>query len=83
MYSQNKSEINGELLATSSKHIISLISSRDYRLSFDGANILLEGLAAIDISSLTEKSTSFYTQSQAISFLSYGLYESRASFLLR
>jgi hypothetical protein len=62
VYQQNKQDMSGDLLATTSKHIISLVSPRDYRISFDNANVLLAGLSALDLASLSEKSTSLPTQ---------------------
>ncbi len=62
LYQQNKEEMNGDLLAITSKHIVSLISPRDYRISFDNANILLAGLSALNFATLSEKSTNLSTQ---------------------
>jgi hypothetical protein len=51
-----------ELVATVSRHIVSLVSARDYRLSYDRAAVLLASLTALDVSPLSEKSTSAATQ---------------------
>jgi hypothetical protein len=44
LYEQNKQEITGELLGSVSKHLITLITTRDQRLSYDKASSLITNL---------------------------------------
>jgi hypothetical protein len=44
LYEQKQNEISGEILGATSRHIVSLISARDQRISFEHAGAFLAKL---------------------------------------